>query len=207
MKYNSQTDILRISEYGRHVQNLIKYISTIEDDEKRQVYTEYIINLMYFINKDNNNSSDKQDKLWKHAVIISDYELNVTMPDGSPISKEDTKMKPKPIEYPTSQARYRHYGHYVQELIQKAVEIEDEEQRAQFALTIGSYMKLAYLTWNKNHYVNDDSIKEDLKILSKGKLVVDEKASLDAYSTPSPSTSSSSSSHSKARKSKPRRRK
>lgn len=182
MKYNSQTDNLRIPEYGRHVQNLIRYIATIEDEEKRQAYADYMINLMYFINKDNNNSSDKKDKLWKHAVIISNYELDVKMPDGAPISKEDTKINPKPLAYPETGARYRHYGHYVQELIKKAIAIEDEEEKQEFAQIIGSYMKLAYLTWNRNHYVNDDSIKEDLKILSKGKLVLDDKTSLDHLS-------------------------
>ncbi len=204
MEYNSQTDELRITEYGRHVQNLIKYIATIEDDEKRQTYTEYIVNLMYFINKDNNNSTDKRDKLWKHAVIISDYKLNVKLPDGTPISKEDTKMIPKPLEYPKSEARYRHYGHYIQELIKKAIEVEDEQERLEFAHVIGVYMKMAYLTWNRHHYVNDDSIKEDLKILSEGKLILDDKISLDYIDAPSHSHSSSSSAASRAKK--PRRK-
>ncbi len=182
MEYNSQTDNLRIPEYGRHIQNLIKYISKIEDKEKRQAFTDYIVNLMYFINREDNNSSDKKDKLWKHAVLISGHELDVSLPDGSPITKEDTKIEPRKLDYPVSQARFRHYGHYVQELIKKALEVEDEEERRQFVQVIASYMKLAYLTWNKSHYVNDDAIKQDLKVLSKGQLVLDDKDSLDYLS-------------------------
>lgn len=205
MKYNSQIDLLRIPEYGRHIQNLIKYISTIEDDEERQNYADHIVNLMYFVNKDNNNSSDKKDKLWKHAVIISDYELDVKFPDGSPISKEDTKINPKRLDYPVSEAKYRHYGHYVQALIKKALEVENEEERKQFAQAIGSYMKLAYLTWNRNHFVNDDSIKRDLKAMSGGKLVLDDDDSLDFLKDSHTSYSSSSRSKSKGRQ-KGRRR-
>jgi hypothetical protein len=39
---------------------------------------------------------------------------------------------------------------------------------------IASYMKLAYKTWNKEHYVSDDIVKEDLEILSNGQLSLHE---------------------------------
>ncbi|MBP6824977.1 MAG: DUF4290 domain-containing protein, partial [Saprospiraceae bacterium] len=37
-----------------------------------------------------------------------------------------------------------------------------------------SYMKLAYKTWNREHYVSDDVVKEDLEILSDGQLILHE---------------------------------
>ena len=39
---------------------------------------------------------------------------------------------------------------------------------------IASYMKLAYKTWNKEHYVSDDIVKEDLVLLSDGQLELHE---------------------------------
>jgi hypothetical protein len=33
-------------------------------------------------------------------------------------------------------------------------------------------MKLAYRTWNKEHYVNDEIIKQDLKVMSGGIIVL-----------------------------------
>lgn len=47
-------------------------------------------------------------------------------------------------------------------------------KREGFAEVIASYMKLAYKTWNKEHYVSDDIVKEDLEILSNGQLVLHE---------------------------------
>ena len=35
-------------------------------------------------------------------------------------------------------------------------------------------MKLAYKTWNKEHYVSDDIVKEDLESLSDGQLALHE---------------------------------
>ena len=44
---------------------------------------------------------------------------------------------------------------------------------------IAAYMKLAYKTWNREHYVSDEIIKADLRALSKGQLVIPEDQSLD----------------------------
>jgi hypothetical protein len=35
-------------------------------------------------------------------------------------------------------------------------------------------MKLAYKTWNREHYVSDDVVKDDLEILSDGQLELHE---------------------------------
>ena len=57
--------------------------------------------------------------------------------------------------------------------------MEDGPQRNQFLNIIASYMKLAYRTWNPDHYVNDENIKRDLKKLSKGVLDVPEDFKID----------------------------
>ena len=75
--------------------------------------------------------------------------------------------------------RFHHYGHNVQKLIAKAISMEDGTKKDGFVQVIGSYMKLAYRTWNKEHYVSDDTILDDLQSLSHGKLQMVEDASLD----------------------------
>ena len=40
-------------------------------------------------------------------------------------------------------------------------------------------MKLAYKTWNREHFVSDEVIKNDLLTLSEGKLVLAEEISID----------------------------
>jgi hypothetical protein len=68
----------------------------------------------------------------------------------------------------------RHYGNSVHALIQKAIEMPDGPKKEGFVEVIASYMKLAYKTWNKEHYVSDDIVKEDLEILSNGQLSLHE---------------------------------
>jgi hypothetical protein len=77
--------------------------------------------------------------------------------------------KPEPLEYPQTKIRHRHYGKNVAALVDKAVEVEDPEKKAAFAQCIGNYMKLTYQNWNKEN-TNDEIIKNDLNIISKGKL-------------------------------------
>ena len=40
-------------------------------------------------------------------------------------------------------------------------------------------MKTAYKQWNRDHYINDESVLEDIKIMTKGKLSLSEDASFD----------------------------
>ena len=58
-------------------------------------------------------------------------------------------------------------------MIKKAIEMEDEEEKADLTKMIANHMKKSYLTWNREA-VSDDEIFHDLRVLSGGKLNVDE---------------------------------
>ena len=177
--YNTQKDHLIISEYGRNIQNLIYHAIQIEDQKERQEFAEALIDLMYQMNPVGRNNLDYKEKLWRHLFKISDFKINVTPPSGQVPTIETATLGPAKIEYPLNVRKYRHYGHHVRTLIEKAVEMEDEEKKAEFVMVIAGYMKIAYRTWNKEHYVNDEVIKEDLNAMSEGRLVVPEEASID----------------------------
>jgi hypothetical protein len=179
LEYNSQRDKLVIPEYGRHIQKLIKHATQIEHDEERQQFTATVVDLMEQINPSNERGEEIKEKLWKHAVIISGYELDVKMPDGEPVRKEDALKKPAQLDYPQRDLKYRHYGSNIMNMIDKAVDIEDEDVRNDFAKVIGSCMKMAYKNWHKDHYASDEMIKSDLKSISKGKLDLGDNVSLD----------------------------
>lgn len=179
MEYNSQKEELTISEYGRNIQEMIKYAKTIEKDDLRQAFIERIVDLMLQMAPQSRNMEDYRDKLWKHVFRIAEYDLKVMPPNGEIPTQDEALKRPEMIPYPISQARYRHYGHNVQVLIKKALEMEQGgEKQAGFIRTILSYMKLAYRTWNKEHYVSDDVIKNDLKTLSNGMLELSEDESI-----------------------------
>lgn len=183
MEYNSSREELIIPEYGRHVQKLVNYAKTIEDPAYRQAFVEKIIDLMMQMHPQSRNMDDYRERLWKHLFRIADYELDVAPPSGHRPTREESSKKPEVIPYPHSEAKFRHYGNNLQHLIQKAIAMPEGPKKEGFVEVIASYMKLAYKTWNKEHYVSDEVIKSDLESLSDGKLTMPEESSIDNLSS------------------------
>ena len=182
MEYNSARENLIIPEYGRNVQKLINHAKTIEDPALRQKFVEALVDLMQQMHPQSRNIDDYRDRLWKHVFRIAKYELDVVPPNGNKPDPEDSKKRPDKVGYPVVEAKFRHYGHNVQQLIKKALSMDPGPKRDGFVAVIGSYMKLAYRTWNKEHYVSDDVIRENLETLSNGQLTLDDSAPIDNLS-------------------------
>jgi hypothetical protein len=180
MEYNSAKEPLIMPEYGRNVQELIRAAKQIEDKEERQAFAEKIIGLMMQMVPQNRNIEDVREKLWKHLFRIAEYDIDVIPLDGQIPTPEPDAKKPSHPGYPVTEQRFRHYGHNVQELIRKAIAMEDGDTKEAFVEVIGNYMKMAFKTWNREHYVSDEIIIEDIKSLSNGKLELHENAELDS---------------------------
>ncbi len=183
--YNTEKPEIRFAEYGRLIQDLLLYARDIAQPEQRQKAVESIIGMMQLLHPaGNRNSDDYREKLWNHAFAIAGYDLEVTPPPGVVIRPITERPKPERISYPSSTARLRHYGQNVQRLIQKAMAMPNGPKKEAFVEVIASYMKLAYKTWNQEHYVSDDVIKTDLEQLSDGHLQLHEgHSSLDVLAS------------------------
>lgn len=179
MEYNSTKNKLIISEYGRNVQNLILYAKSLENDEERQSAVEQIVEMIYQMNPQSKNVSQYRRRIWKHVFRIADFELNVIPPTGEVPTAEDSRLKPMALEYPSTIKKHRHYGTNIRSLINRAIAMEEGPKKDKFVQFIGSFMKIAYREWNKDHYVSDKSIMADLKTLSEGKLEFKDDMSLD----------------------------
>lgn len=176
IEYNTEKPLINYPEYGRSIQEMLQYACTIESKPLRQKNVEAIIGLMMQLVPPgaNRNLDDYREKLWNHAFAIAGYELDVSAPPGIIIRREEERPKPEPVGYPASATRFRHYGNSIQALIKKAIEMPDGPKKEGFVEVIASYMKLAYKTWNKEHYVSDDIVKDDLEMLSDGQLSLHE---------------------------------
>jgi hypothetical protein len=191
MEYNSKREELIIPEYGRNIQDMIRYARGVPDRAQRQSLIEQIVVLMMQMHPQNRNLEDYRDKMWKHVFRIAEYNLDVMPPNGEIPTPEAHQKRPEKVPYPRKETRFRHYGHNVQVLIAKALTMPEGRKKEGFVQVIGSYMKLAYKTWNKEHYVSDDIIIEDLEHLSGGKLRVMDEASLDNLSRAMPNSQGS----------------
>ncbi len=178
MVYNTQLPELILREYGRNIQYLVDYAIKIEDDEARNKLVQDIIDLMGTINPTLRNVEDFRHKLWDHIFMMSDFKLKAESPYPIP-QRETLQRKNKRMPYPRQKIRFAHYGKNVENCINKAVSMTDEDLKQEFAHVIGNYMKLVYQNWNRDN-VNDDIIKDDLKVLSDNQLNIDEQGDLDS---------------------------
>ena len=144
----------------------------VEDRERRNQLAKATIEMMGMLFPHLKNVEDFRHKLWDHLFVMSDFKLDVESPYPIPTS-ETIVSKPKQLKYPRHTLKFRHYGHNVEILIDKAISENGEEKKAQFAESIATVMKMTYRNWN-NEDVNDDTIQDDLRMMSEGILSLDE---------------------------------
>ena len=175
--YNTTRNDLILAEYGRNVQNMVKYIIDLPTKEERNKYAQAVIDLMGFLNPHLRDVADFKHKLWDHLHIISDFKIDVDSPYPKPLPEEE-RPKPLHIGYPQQKIRYKHYGKTVEVLIEKAKQETDEAIKADMVQSIANFMKMAYVTWNKDN-VADETIIKNLYDLSNGELQLAENTNLN----------------------------
>ncbi len=177
MEYNSGRNHMVIPEYGRNIQKMIEHVVTIEDREERNRAARAIVAVMGYLNPQYNNIIDFKHKLWDHLFIISNFKLDVDSPYPIP-PKETLKVKPQKIAYPATKIRYKYYGKTIEQLIKKIGEMEDGPNKDQVTQNLANFMKMSYLTWNKDT-VDDSTIIDHLEELSEGKVKLQETVRLN----------------------------
>ena len=102
---------------------------------------------------------------------MSTFTLDIDGPYPMP-EKELLGKKPPHIGYPKGQIKFKHYGRNIEKLIEKAIEIENDEEQENAIIYIGQLMRSFHSTWNRDNF-DDGIILDDIKTLSKGKLHID----------------------------------
>lgn len=166
MEYNTQRERLPLPEYGRSVQNMVDHALTIEDRAERQRCAETIIAIMGNMYPQLRDLPDFRHKLWDHLAIMSDFRLDIDYP-FEVVRKGTLEGKPDKVPYSDSHIRYRHYGRFIEELIAKAMEYPEGEERNRLTRMIASHMKRDFAAWNKEG-VEDQKIFDDIAEYSDG---------------------------------------
>lgn len=169
--YNTDRPHLILKEYGRNVQKLADYLSTIDDKEKRTKYAYTLIDLMKQITPAHKDNADSPQKLWDDLYIMSDFKLEIDGPYDVP-EIEVLNRKPDKVGYQDNNIRYRHYGKNLELLIEKAIALENSEEKEAAIVYIGKLMKSFFATWN-NDYVEDEVLVKQISDMSKGELKID----------------------------------
>lgn len=166
MEYNTQRKKMELPEYGRSVQNMVDHALTIEDRAERQRCANTIVNIMGSMFPHLRDVPDFKHKLWDHLAIMADFKLDIDYP-FEVVKKEDLVMKPEKMEYPNGKIRYRHYGRFLEGMIMKAVEVEDEVEKKRLLHMLAIQMKKSLNNWNKDG-MEDQKIANDLREYTQG---------------------------------------
>ncbi|RIJ41950.1 DUF4290 domain-containing protein [Pontibacter oryzae] len=162
---------LLLREYGRNVQDLVNYITKVEDRDERTRLSHLLINLMSKLNPQLRDTQDFQQKLWNHLFVMSGSSLDVDAPYKLS-AMEYLNDKPQTMDYPLDTPNFKHYGKNVELLVQRATELEDEKEREAAIVSIGKLMKTLYRSYNKEN-ITDDVILGDIRQISNGQLDMD----------------------------------
>jgi hypothetical protein len=169
--YNTQRERLILKEYGRNVQMLVNYLSTIQDKEERNESAKALVELMKQINPSIKDGNEDNQKLWDDLIIMSDFRLDIDSPFPKP-KKELLYKKPDRLRYKDKAIIYKHYGLNIQLLVDKAIEMDDKEEQEAAIVYIGRLMKSFSNLWNKEN-LDDGTIVKNIRELSRGLLEID----------------------------------
>jgi Domain of unknown function (DUF4290) len=168
MEYNTTRGEMKISEYGRNIQNMILYIASLPDREQRNKLTATLVNILAIMNPDMRDQVDIKHKLYDHVHLMSNFTLDIDSPYPVPPRPEEAP-RPARVPYTQENIKLRPYGKYMQRMIEKAVQYPDGEEKDELVKTLANNLKKMYLNWNRDS-VNDELIHEHLSLLSGTKL-------------------------------------
>lgn len=172
--YNYTRRKLYLPEYGRHIHEMIDSLSRIEDRRERNRQARAVIAVMGNLNPLLRDTADFTHKLWDHLFIMSDFQLDVDSPYPRP-SRQELTMTPHRLPYAQGRFKFKHYGKYVERIIERLASERDPRTVAQTVDNLARYMRTKSYEYNQEH-PNNEVIVKDIKRMSSGAIEIDEVA-------------------------------
>lgn len=170
-EYNTQLKKLILPEYGRNIQMMVEHCCSLPDKEERTRCAYSIIKAMKIITPQQSSSDDYEQKLWDHLAIMSDFSLDIDYP-CEVVNKERLLSSPEPLEYKLEPIKGRHYGKIIEQMIERAADYPDGEEKDALVSLIAHHMKKLMFAISKEG-VEDEKILKDLYRYSHGKINLD----------------------------------
>ena len=106
-----------------------------------------------------------------YTKLYDDFKLDIDYPYEVP-APEKLSERPEKIPYQNGKMSYMHYGQLIEQMIVKAIAMEDAEEKKRLVFLIATHMKKSLYNWNKD-FALDERVFRDIERLSKGQLKVD----------------------------------
>ena len=175
IEYNTQRKPLVLPAYGRYVQQMVDYLLTIDNREKRTRQARLVLRVMATITSHLRNVKDYEQKLWNHLYIMSGYRLDV-----------DSGY---PNVYPERTKNLDFYGANIPRMVDALAAHCPADQLEARGIALARQLKRIHIEWREEN-VSDDEILQDLARMSHGKIKLtlpEGETLLDAQALPTPS--------------------
>ncbi len=170
--YNTTEEQLTLPQYGRLVQNMIDHALTIAGKNERQAYAEHIIKVMALLNPQMKTSPNYMQTLWNHMAFMAGYRLDIDYPCA--IEVRENRAHPCKLSYPGNRIRYRHYGHLVEQALEKLREMPANGAGRDDLVRMTALRMKRYLADWKGDGIENDKVGRDMEMYTDGKVTVDE---------------------------------
>lgn len=171
LDYNTQRNKLLLPEYGRELQNMVDYCTSLTDREERQRCAETIIAIMNRMFPQNREAGDLKQKLWDNLAIMSDFKLDIDWPVDISEAKVISK-RPAPMDYPMERIPVKHYGKMIFGLFEKLKTMEPGAERDELIALTANQMKRNLYQWSHGS-ADNEKVASDLANYTDGKVQLD----------------------------------
>lgn len=190
LDYNTQREPLIMPEYGREIQSMVDFATTIKDKRQRQVCAETIVRMMEMKTPQIRENENYMQTLWDHLYIISRKQLDIEWPfDVSQAEKIMSRPQPMARPQKDEHVHIRHYGRLLEELFAKLKTMPEGPERDELARLTANHMKRDLATWGHGS-MDDEKVADDLARFTDGKIQLDLSSfkfeKLDINMTPEP---------------------
>lgn len=146
LTYNSQQEYIKLTEYGRGVQDMVEHLLNVQDREERNRKARTIFQVMLNLNPEIKNQDDYEKTVWDHMHEIAGYKLDIDTDYPKP-SPDDKQTQPEHLGYKGVLSKYRFYGRNLLEMIDGAKEMEEGELKDLYLNYIASFMVNSSKNW------------------------------------------------------------
>ena len=171
LDYNTQRNKLLLPEYGRELQNMVDYCTSLTDREERQRCAETIIAIMNRMFPQNREAGDLKQKLWDNLAIMSNFKLDIDWPVDISEAKVISK-RPAPMDYPMEKIPVKHYGKMIFGLFEKLKTMEPGAERDELIALTANQMKRNLYQWSHGS-ADNEKVASDLANYTDGKVQLD----------------------------------
>jgi hypothetical protein len=171
LTYNTQQEQIKLTEYGRGVQEMVEHLKLEKDRDKRNVLAHTVFRVMVNLNPEIKNQTNYEQTVWDHMHEIANVELDIDndFPTPEPAAKA---VAPEHLGYRDVLSKYRYYGRNLIDMIDGAKDMEKSELKTMYINYIASFMVNSSKAWNEED-LTPEQVVVHLADLSGGVLQID----------------------------------